>query len=348
MRHWLDSMFKSQEIYLTAPSRRVESQPPPMHFYKYLSSLSLCLQALLYLLCQPLSICLPMSHLSRYQLPIATCLPTNLCARKFPQIEPPSSISRSSSSSASKSESPSSSWWSHFDSFSAVLWCKIKVNMHLFRLAKGFPILDFKDVQSMDLVQQMEVWEVQNYLWDAQKWCHLLLIAAVAATWAAALIASLALYLDLYVVEGNLQDTDGMKVHERMPWEHFQGIIITDTTICPTYSPAMDLQILAWVIGPFWRLHTATALLVACCSPANKCVEFSWHEVAKCRRRDNSLTLQIEDSWRNGYELAANSYCCCIASDCRFRLLVFSLYYVWSSFWNDRAGWKGNSLSGNR
>jgi len=36
--------------------------------------------------------------------------------------------------------------------------------MHLFRLAKGFPILDFKDVQSMDLVQQMEVWEVQNYL----------------------------------------------------------------------------------------------------------------------------------------------------------------------------------------
>lgn len=163
-RHWLDSMFKSQETYLTATSRRVESRPPPMHFYKYLSSLSLCLQALLYLLCQPVSICLPMSHLSRYQLPIATCLPTNLCARKFPQIEPPSSISRSSSSSASKSESPSSSWWSHFDSFSAVLWCKIKVNMHLFHLAKGFPILDFKDVQSMDLVQQMEVWEVQNYL----------------------------------------------------------------------------------------------------------------------------------------------------------------------------------------
>ena len=52
----------------------------------------------------------------------------------------------------------------NFDSFSAVLWCKIKVNMHLFHLAKGFPILDFKDVQSMDLVQQMEVWEVQNYL----------------------------------------------------------------------------------------------------------------------------------------------------------------------------------------
>ena len=86
MRHWLDSMFKSQEIYLTAPSRRVESRPPPMHFYKYLSSLSLCLQALLYLLCQPLSICLPMSHLSRYQLPIATCLPTNLCARNFRRL----------------------------------------------------------------------------------------------------------------------------------------------------------------------------------------------------------------------------------------------------------------------
>lgn len=36
------------------------------------------------------------------------------------------------------------------------------------------------------------------------------------------------------------------------------------------------------------------------------------------KTRDNSLTLQIEDSWRNGYELAANNYCCCIASDCRF------------------------------
>ena len=128
-----------------------------------------------------------------------------------------------------------------------------------------------------------------NFLWDAQKWCHLLLIAAVGATWAAALIASLALYLDLYVVEGNLQDTDGMKVHESMPWEHSQGITTHDLFS----SPAIDLQILAWVIGPFWRLNTATALLVAWGLPASKCVEFSWHEVANAE--DTKLKI-IEET----------------------------------------------------
>ncbi len=51
---------------------------------------------------------------------------------------------------------------------------------------------------------------------------HLLLIAAVAATWATALIASLTLHLDLHVVEGNLRDTNEMKVDDSMPWEHFQ------------------------------------------------------------------------------------------------------------------------------
>lgn len=179
--------------------------------------------------------------------------------------------------------------------------------------------------------------------------CHLLLIAAVATTWAAALIASFALYLDLYVVEGNLQDTDGMKVHERMPSEHFQVIIYYGHHNLPDLFSSYgstDPGLSNWAILTSAHGNCPACGMLFTCQQMCR-ILLAWGGKMQ-KTRDNSLTLQIEDSWRNGYELAANSYCCCIASDCRFRLLVFSLYYVWSSFWNDRAGWKGNSLSGNR
>ena len=249
-----------------------------------------------------LSICLPTSCLSRYQLPIATCLPTNLpihqCARKFPQIGPPSSISRSSSSSASKSESPSSSCWSHFDS-GFLPYFGVKSSQHAPFFNKSFGEWVFQ--------YDFKIW-IWYSKWKSRKLTithEMLRNDAISSSSLLSLLLELllsslvSLFTSIFtLLRATYEILMGWKLmiacHENISSWHNHY-----TTIYPTYSnsPAMDLPILAWVVGPFRRLHTATALLVACCSPANQCVEFSWHEVAKCKRHQTIHSfLQIEET----------------------------------------------------